>query len=123
MPANKNLELAIEDIVFRPPGRSSCKLLVRYKSFRYQAKSWTTPRWLVAKVEHHRGELFPHVGFIVTNMTLPSCSVVQFYNKRGTGGAMDQRRQTGDPLDAAVVPSVPGERDATATERPGVQPG
>ena len=84
MPANKNLELAIEDIVFRPPGRSSCKLLVRYKSFRYQAKSWTTPRWLVAKVEHHCGELFPHVGFIVTNMTLPSCSVVQFYNKRGT---------------------------------------
>ena len=59
-------------------------LLVRYKSFRYQAKSWTTPRRIVAKVEHHRGELFPHVGFIVTNMVLPSRSVVRFYNKRGT---------------------------------------
>ena len=35
-------------------------------------------------VEHHRGELFPRVGFIVTNMTLPSRSVVRFYNKRGT---------------------------------------
>ena len=58
--------------------------LVRYKSFRYQAKSWTTPRRIVAKVEHHRGELFPRVGFIVTNMTLPSRSVVRFYNKRGT---------------------------------------
>ena len=52
MPANKNLELAVEEILFRPPGRP-----------------------------------------------------------------------TGDPLDAAVVPSVPGERGAPATERPGVQPG
>ena len=85
MPANKSLELDIEDILFRPPGRPSCKpLVVRFKSFHYQAKSWTTPRRIVAKVEHHRGELFPRVGFIVTNMVLPSRSVVRFYNKRGT---------------------------------------
>ena len=84
MPANKNLELEIEDILFRPPGRPSRKPLVRYKSFRYQAKSWTTPRRIVAKVEHHHGELFPRVGFIVTNMALPSRSIVRFYNKRGT---------------------------------------
>ncbi len=84
MPANKSLELKIEKILFRPPGRPSCKPLVRYKSFRYQAKSWTTPRRIVAKVEHHRGELFPRVGFIVTNMVLPSRSVVRFHNKRGT---------------------------------------
>ena len=84
MPANKTLELKIEDILFRPPGRPSRKPLVRYKSFRYQAKRWTRPRRMVAKVEHHRGELFPRVGFIVTNMVLPSHSVVRFYNKRGT---------------------------------------
>ena len=36
-------------------------------------------------VEHHRGELFPRVNFIVTNMTLHSRSVVRCYNKRGTG--------------------------------------
>ena len=41
-------------------------------------------RRIVAKVEHHRGALFPRVGFIVTNMVLPSRSVVRFYNKRGT---------------------------------------
>ena len=53
MPANKNLELEIEDILFRPPRDArGCKPLVRYKSFRYQAKSWTTPRRIVAKVEH-----------------------------------------------------------------------
>ena len=84
MPANKSLELEIEDILFRLPGRPSRKPLVRYKSFRYQAKSWTTPRRIVAKGEHHRGELFPRVGFIVTSMVLPSRSVVRFYNKRGT---------------------------------------
>ena len=39
---------------------------------------------MVAKVEHHVGELFPRVGFIVTNLTLPSRAVVRFYNKRGT---------------------------------------
>ncbi len=84
IPANKSLELEIEDMLFRPPGRPSCKPLVRFKSFHYQAKSWTTPRRIVAKVEHHQGELFPRVGFIVTNMALPSRSVVRFYNKRGT---------------------------------------
>ena len=84
IPANKNLELAIEDILFRSPGRPSRKPLVRYKSFQYQADSWTTPRRVVAKVEHHVGELFPRVGFIVTNLPLPNRAVVRFYNKRGT---------------------------------------
>jgi hypothetical protein len=84
IPANKNLELAIEDLLFRLPGRPSRKPLVRYKSFRYQADGWTTPRRVVAKVEHHAGELFPRVGFIVTNLPLPNRAVVRFYNKRGT---------------------------------------
>ena len=84
MPANKTWELAVEDILFRPPGRPSCTPLVRDKSFRSQAKSWTPARRIVAKVEHHRGELFPRVGFIVTNMVLPNRSVVRFYNTRGT---------------------------------------
>ena len=70
IPANKSLELEIEDILFRPPGRPSRKPLVRYKSFRYQAASWSKPRRIVAKVEHHPGELFPlGIGFIVTNLT------------------------------------------------------
>jgi hypothetical protein len=84
IPANKNLELAIEDLLFRSPGRPSRKPLVRYQGFQYQADSWTTPRRVVAKVEHHAGELFPRVGFIVTNLSLPNRAVVRFYNKRGT---------------------------------------
>jgi hypothetical protein len=38
---------------------------------------------VVAKVEHHPGELSPCIGFIVTNLTLPSRPAVRFYNKRG----------------------------------------
>jgi len=38
----------------------------------------------VGKVEFHFGELFPRVGFIVTNLTAESRAVVRFYNKRGT---------------------------------------
>ena len=38
-----------------------------YHSFQYQAKSWHQPRCVVAKVEWHVDELFPRVGFIVTN--------------------------------------------------------
>jgi Transposase DDE domain group 1 len=42
------------------------------------------PRRVVAKVEWHPGELYPRVGFIVTNLSRPSERVVAFYNKRGT---------------------------------------
>ena len=41
-------------------------------------------RRVVAKVEFHCGELFPRVGFIVTNLALDNRAVVRFYNKRGT---------------------------------------
>ena len=43
-----------------------------YASFRYQAEAGPKPRRVVAKVEWHPGELYPRVGFIVTNLTRPS---------------------------------------------------
>jgi hypothetical protein len=46
--------------------------------------NWTQPRRIGAKIEHHAGELIPRVGFIVTNLHLPSRAVVQFYNPSGT---------------------------------------
>ena len=84
IPANDSLQRDIEELLTRPVGRSSKKPLVEFKGFLYQAASWKTARRVVAKVEHHPGELFPRVGFIVTNLTLPSRAVVRFYNKRGT---------------------------------------
>ena len=55
-----------------------------YASFRYRAQSWSRPRRVVAKVEWHPGELYPRVGFIVTNLRRPAKKVVAFYNGRGT---------------------------------------
>jgi len=31
--------------------------------------TWTKPRRVIAKVEWHPGELYPRVGFIVTNLS------------------------------------------------------
>jgi hypothetical protein len=39
---------------------------------------------VIAKVEHHLGELFPRVGFIVTTLTGTNRAVVRFYSGRGT---------------------------------------
>jgi len=84
IPANDSLERDIAELLTRPVGRPSYKPVVRYKSFLYQAASWTQARRVVAKVEFHSGELFPRVGFIVTNLETDSRAVVRFYNKRGT---------------------------------------
>ena len=53
-------------------------------TFAYQAQSWHLPRRVVAKVERDQGELFPRVGFIVTNLSYPPKGIVRFYNGRGT---------------------------------------
>jgi len=42
------------------------------------------PRRVVAKIEWHQAELFPRVGFLVTNLRRPARQVVKFYNGRGT---------------------------------------
>jgi hypothetical protein len=84
IPANENLERDIAELLTRPVGRPSHKPVVWYKGFLYQAASWKTARRVVAKVEFHFGELFPRVGFIVTNLETDSRAVVRFYNKRGT---------------------------------------
>ncbi len=84
LPANDNLERKVAQLLKRPVGRPSYKPVVRYRSFFYQAASWKSARRIVAKVELHFGELFPRVGFIVTNFQTSSRAVVRFYNKRGT---------------------------------------
>jgi hypothetical protein len=84
LPANDNLDRNITELLTRPLGRPSYKPVVWFKSLLYQAVSWKTARRVVAKVEFHCGELFPRVGFIVTNLTRASRAVVRFYNKRGT---------------------------------------
>jgi hypothetical protein len=84
LPANDILYDRIDHLLTRPVGRPPKQPIVLYESFPYQAASWDKPRRVVAKVEWHAGELFPRVGFIVTNLRWRSKNVVKFYNKRGT---------------------------------------
>ena len=84
LPANAVLQERIGHLLTRPVGRPPKKPQVFHASFSYQAQSWTKPRRVVAKVEWHQGELYPRVGFIVTNLTRPAERVVKFYNGRGT---------------------------------------
>ena len=82
--ANPNLERHISHLLTRPVGRPPKKPQRFYHSFEYQAQSWDHSRRVVAKVEWHQGELFPRVGFIVTNLGGSAPKVVNFYNQRGT---------------------------------------
>jgi hypothetical protein len=84
LPAHNSLEREIAELLTRPVGRPSQKPVVSYQSFRDQAASWDKARRVVAKVEPHRGALFPRVGCIVTRVSLPSRAAVRFDNRRGT---------------------------------------
>ena len=82
--ANPILQEHITHLMTRPVGRPPIKPQRFYHSFDYQAQSWDRPRRVVAKVQWHQGELFPRVGFIVTNLGGSTSNVVNFYNRRGT---------------------------------------
>ena len=84
LPANSVLQNRIGYLLKRPVGRPPHEVRRYYASFSYQAQSWKKPRRVVAKVEWHPSELYPRVGFIVTNLARPAERVVAFYNQRGT---------------------------------------
>jgi hypothetical protein len=84
LPANHVLQDRIGYLLKRPVGRPPHEVRRYYSSFSYQAKSWNKPRRVVAKVDWHPGELYPRVGFIVTNLARSPERVVAFYNQRGT---------------------------------------
>jgi hypothetical protein len=83
LPANDLLYDEIKHLLSRPVGRPSRKPVVLFHDFKYRAASWHKRRRVVAKVEWHQGDLFPRVGFVVTNMSARAVSVVRFYNGRG----------------------------------------
>jgi Transposase DDE domain group 1 len=81
---NSVLQGHIAHLLKRPVGRPPIEVRRFYASFSYQAGSWSRKRRVVAKVEWHPGELFPRIGFIVTNLARSANRVVAFYNQRGT---------------------------------------
>ena len=84
LPANRVLQDRIGYLLKRPVGRPPNHVRRYYANFHYRAASWSKPRRVVAKVEWHPGELYPRVGFIVTNMARRAGNAIAFYNKRGT---------------------------------------
>ena len=85
LPANNVLREKIAHRLTRPVGRPSLTKVKRFfEDFEYQAKSWEDERRVIAKIEWHPGELFPRVGFIVTNLPMEPDWVMGFYNQRGT---------------------------------------
>jgi len=76
LPTNRVLQERIGYLLNRPVGRPSNDVRRSYASFTYQAGSWSIPRRVIAKVEWHPGELYPRVGFIVTNMARAAENVV-----------------------------------------------
>ena len=84
LPANKVLQESIAHLLKRPVGRPPKEVRRYHASFSYQAGTWDKPRRVVAKVEWQPGELYPRVGFVVTNQGRPAERVVAFYNQRGT---------------------------------------
>ena len=84
LPTNEVLQREIAHLLVRPTEWPSQKPIVSYHDFAYQAQSWNVPRRVVAKVEWYQGELFPRIGFIVTNLSYPVKGIVNFYNGRAT---------------------------------------
>src|ERR687893_491837 len=84
LPANAVLQRRIAHLLNRPVGRPPKQVRRSYASFSYRAATWDRSRRVVAKVEWHPGELYPRVGFVVTNLSQRAERVVAFYNGRGT---------------------------------------
>jgi hypothetical protein len=84
LPGNAILMRLLEPYLNRPVGRPpKSGIQVKVVDLQYQAKSWHKHRRVVAKIEWHRGELFPRIGFVVTNSRLPAGKVIKVYNGRG----------------------------------------
>ena len=92
--------------------------IVSYHDSAYQAQSWHLPRRVVAKVEWHQGELFPRVGFIVTNLSYPPKGIVRFYNGRGTAEQWIKEGKYALNWTPAFLPQVRGQPGETMAVRP-----
>ena len=121
LPANRVLQDKIGYLLKRPVGRPPQEVRRYYSSFSYRAGSWNKPRRVVAKVEWHPGELYPRVGFIVTNLARGADRVVVFYNHRGTCEQYIKERQGRGQVDTPVVPFLRRQRGPSSVARAGLQ--
>ena len=109
LPSNRVLQEKIGYLLKRPVGRPPHEVRRYYASFGYQAQSWTKPRRVVTKVEWHPGELYPRVGFIVTNLGRAAERVVVFYKSERA-----RARSNGRGCHAGPLPPTPSASSSTS---------
>ena len=122
LPGNEVLQREIAPLLRRPVGRPPKRPVILYDDFWYRAGSWDRARRVVAKVEWHRGELFPPGGLHRhehDGWPRRSGAILQWTRD---SRAVDQGGEVRAELDSAVVPSVRGQPGASVSVRPGVQP-
>jgi hypothetical protein len=113
LPANRVLQDKIGYLLKRPVGRPPQEVRRYYASFRYQAGSWTKPRRVVAKVEWHPGELYPRVGFIVTNLARPSSPSITTAAPASSTSKKARARSSGPACHADPSPPTPSASSST----------
>ena len=123
LPSNQVPQRDIAHRLVRPTEWPSPPPIVSYHDSVYQAQSWDVSRRVVAKMEWRQGELFPRVGFIVTNLSLSAQRHSPLLQRPGHGGAMDKGRQIRPELDQVVVSQVRDQSGQAGTFRTGLQPG
>jgi hypothetical protein len=83
-PAHDNMQRSITELLTRPVGSQATSRWSGSRAFSIRRPVGRRRGGWVAKVGFHFGELFPRVGFIVTNPATSSRALLRFYNKRGT---------------------------------------
>ena len=122
LPANRLLQERIGYLLKRPVGRPPSTVRRYYACFSYQHKAGRCHAASWPRSSGTPGELYPRVGFIVTNLSRPMERGVAFYNKRGTCGQRIKEGKKRDQVDAAVVLLVRRQCGASSIARAGLQP-
>jgi len=78
--SNNTLTHPIQPHLKRPVGRPpKSGIQTKLSDFYYQGGSWDRPWRVICRIEWHVGELFPRIGFIVTNSRPGAGKVVKVY--------------------------------------------
>ena len=81
--SNNTLKKLIEPHLERPTGNLlKSGIQEKFIDLSYQAGSWEKPRRVVCRIAWHESELFPQIGFVVTNSRISVEKVIKLYHHR-----------------------------------------
>ena len=81
--SNNTLKKLIEPHLEKPTGNLlKSGIQEKFIDLSYQAGSWEKPRRVVCRIAWHESELFPQIGFVVTNSRISVEKVIKLYHHR-----------------------------------------